>query len=92
MSPILVTYIGFVVAIFILIWGVRELSRRWYGRRSINPQVMNTWVHLKPTSTNRDAREENLSASREDGAEDSQQDGRSRAQQNGHYSESKKTL
>jgi cytoskeletal protein RodZ len=91
MSPTLVMYIGFVVAIFILIWGVRELSRRWYGRRSINPQAMNTWVHLKPTSTDRDAIE-NLSASTEDGAEDSQQDGRSRAQQNGHYSESKKTL
>ncbi len=91
MSPTLVTYIGFIVAISILIWGVIELGRRWYARRSIHPQAMNTWVHLKPTSLARDAIE-NLSASAEDDEEGSPQESRSRAQQNGHYSESKKTL
>jgi hypothetical protein len=91
MSPTLVTYIGFIVAIFILMWGVIELSRRWYGRRSIDPQAMNTWVYLKPTSIDRDALENPLTST-DDEEEDSQQDVHSRAQQNGHYSESKKTL
>lgn len=91
MSPTLVTYIGFFVAISILIWGVIELGRRWYGRRSIHPQAMNSWVPLKPTSLDRDAIE-NLSASTEDDEEDLRQDSRSRAEQNGHYSQSKKTL
>ena len=91
MSPTLVTYLGFVVAVFILVWGVLELGQRWYGRRRIRRQAMNTWVPLNPTSVDRDAIEDPLSVANND-EENSQRDIHSRAQQNGHYSESKKMM
>ena len=91
MSPTLVTYLGFVVAVFILVWGVLELGQRWYGRRRMHHQVMNTWIPLNPAAMDRNAAEDSLSGA--DGDEETpQRDIDSRAQQNGHYSESKKTL
>src|SRR2546421_476792 len=85
MSLTLVTYIAFVVAAFILVWGVLELSQRWYGRRRMRHQTINTWMPLKPTAVDRDAVEDPLSDTEGD-EENSQRNIHSRAQQNGHYS------
>ena len=91
MSPIFVTYLGLVVAACILAWGVLELNQRWYGRRRMRHQVMNTWVPLNPTAADRDITED--PGTHADGDEETPQPNiHSRAQQNGHYSESKKTL
>lgn len=91
MSPTFVVYIGFVVAVVILVWGVLELSQRWDGRRRMRHQAMNTWVPLEPTAVDRNITEGRLSDEDSD-EETAQRDSHSRAQQNGHYSESKKTL
>lgn len=91
MSPTFVVYIGFVVAVVILVWGVLELSQRWDGRRRTRHQAINTWVPLKPTVVDRNTTEGRLSDEDSD-EEPAQRDSDSRAQQNGHYSESKKTL
>ena len=89
MSPTVVIYVGFVVAVFILVWGVLELSQRWHGRRKIRHQMMNTWVPLNPTSVGRGADEDPVADADYD-EENPQREIHSRAQQNGHYSESKK--
>ncbi len=91
MSPTLVTYLGFVVAVFILMWAVLELSQRWHGRRRMRHQSMNTWVPLNPTTVDRDATEDPL-ADADGDKETPERNIHLRAQQNGHYSESKKTL
>jgi hypothetical protein len=91
MSPIVITYIGFVVAILILTWGVMELTRRYWRRqradtRSLDPD---TWVPLKPTPA--DLLEgPALHADEVEGR--ALLERRTRAQQNGHYTESKKNL
>ncbi|HZR41422.1 MAG TPA: hypothetical protein VFB12_14970 [Ktedonobacteraceae bacterium] len=86
MNPLLATYIGFIVAVGILLWGVIEIFRRQYGRKKMNSSAMNTWVPLKPTSM--DMHDDLLS----DEDHDDQPDMNAKAQQNGHYSESKKKL
>ena len=86
MNPLLVTYIGFIVAVGILLWGVIEVFRRQYGRKKIDSSAMNTWVPLKPTSL--DMHDDPVS----DEDHDDQPDMNAKAQQNGHYSESKKKL
>ena len=91
MSPTFVAYIGFVIAVVILVWGVLELSQRWDGRRRMRHQAMNTWVPLKPSAVDGGATEDPISDADSD-EETAQRDIHSRAQQNGHYSESKKTL
>lgn len=91
MSPTFVVYIGFVVAVVILVWGVLELSQRWEGRRRMRHQAMNTWVPLNPTVVDRNTTEDRL-ADEDSDEETAPPDSHSRAQQNGHYSESKKTL
>lgn len=92
MSPSLVTYIGFVVAALILLWGLVVIGRRYFVRkRKVASGLMDAWVPLKPTTI------EIPEASFSDTDEDDQDESSSanhhtRAQQNGHYSESKNKL
>ena len=88
MNPSVITYIGFVIAIFILSWGGTTLYQRYRGRSRRNKTVvgsMDTWVPLKPVVT--DTVKEPDTVEQE---EDSSQ--HSKAQQNGHYSERKRIL
>lgn len=92
MSLTVATYIGFVVAILILMWGAIAIGGRYGGgrRKKLRAQEMNTWISLKPTSAS--ATKDPLSEAQDTHEEDLMQDLQTRAQQNGHYSESKKNL
>jgi hypothetical protein len=92
MNPAFVTYIGFVVAAFILLWGLMVVGRRYFVRKKkVDPSLMNTWVPLKPVM--RENPEEAFSDTDEDDQDESSRvDHQARAQQNGHYSESQKKL
>lgn len=98
MNPVIVTYIGFVVAVLVLMWGAIEIMRR-YGRGNegkrkgkIHAQTMNTWVPLKPTTTAVDMVGDPITGMQESSEEDAEHELHTRAQQNGHFSESKKNL
>ena len=90
MSPMVATYIGFVVAILILLWGVFIISRRYLWRGKTRAETMDAWIPLKaddvstPGGPSPDGRGHN--------DETFNIDLHTRAQQNGHYSESKKSL
>ncbi len=88
MSPTIATYIGFIVAALILLWGIVEVGRKYVRREKINPRMMDTWVPFKPNRVD-SADEVVLDEEEEDS---SQLELRKKAQQNGHYSESKKSL
>ena len=94
--PTIWTYLGFVVALLILIWAVLEMRSRLTRTRGKNTKVetIKSWMRLD--STAKDAlQEEPLLPAEEDNEEQeekSDQDLHTRAQQNGHYSESKKLL
>ncbi len=89
MDPSLVQYLGFLVAVLIIIWGIVELGRRHYRREKGSVKAINSWV--KFDSHRMDAVEETLpEADDDDQEEKAEPDIRTRAQQNGHYSESKK--
>jgi hypothetical protein len=90
MNPEIITYFGFVVAAFILIWAVYELARR-YDRRRFNSKDLNTWVRLDARSLN-DVQAPLSHDENEDEEETAEQSLHTRAKQNGHYSESKKPL
>jgi len=92
MSPVFVTYIGFVVAALILSWGLFVVGKRYFvRRRNVSSRLMNTWVPLKPTIV--ESPEDSLpDIDEDDQEEDSRADLHTRSQQNGHYSESKKML
>jgi hypothetical protein len=92
MDPMLVEYIGFVVAALILGWAVVELNRRYFRKRKVDLDPLSAWVKLD--STHMDNAEESLSGvgTDEDKEETSKQSLHTRAQQNGHHSESKKLL
>ena len=93
MSPIIVTYFGFVVAALILIWGVAVLSRRYSGRRKADTNAPNTWVPLRPSVPARpDIMRDPIVSPDDDQDETANSDLHTRAKQNGHYSESKKPL
>jgi len=92
MSPTVVTYIGFVVAVLILVWGLVVVGRRYFVRkRKADSGLMDAWVPLKATAieTSEDAFSD---ADDDDQEESSRGDHHTRAQQNGHYSESKNKL
>jgi len=96
MNPVIVTYVGFVVALLILSWGAFELIRR-YGRgdegrreQKMPAQKLQTWVPLKPTVV--DVMSDPLSGTQESPEESIEHELHTRAQQNGHFSESKKNL
>jgi hypothetical protein len=94
--PTIWTYLGFVVALLILIWAILEMRSRLTRTRRKNTKVetIRRWIRLD--STAKDAQqEEPLLPAEEDNEEQeekSDQDLHTRAQQNGHYSESKKLL
>lgn len=94
--PTIWTYLGFVVALLILIWAILEMRSRLTRTRRKNTKVetIRRWIRLD--STAKDAlQEEPLLPAEEDSEEQeekSDQDLHTRAQQNGHYSESKKLL
>jgi hypothetical protein len=92
MNPALVTYIGFVVAALVLLWGFAVVGRRYFVRkRKIDPGLMNTWVPLKPTTTE-SSEDSSFDNDEDDQDENFRADHHTRAQQNGHYSESQKKL
>ena len=81
MSPTVITYLGFFVAMLIILWAGVEMGRRFYKRKKIDARVMHTWLPLQASSPETENDEpDNIP----------QVDLHTRAQQNGHYSESKK--
>ena len=94
--PTIWTYLGFLVALLILIWAILEMRSRLTrtGRKNTKVETIRSWIRLD--STAKDAlQEEPLPPAEEDNEEQeekSDQDLHTRAQQNGHYSESKKLL
>ena len=94
--PTIWTYLGFVVALLILIWAILEMRSRLTRTRGKNTKVetIKSWIRLD--STAKDAlQEEPLLPAEEDNEEQEEKSGQdlhTRAQQNGHYSESKKLL
>ncbi len=94
MSPSVIMYIGFIIAIFILSWGGTTLYQRYRGHsrgRKIVARSIDTWVPLKPTVTDTvEELAEELATVEYDQEEDTSQ--HSKAQQNGHYSERKPIL
>jgi hypothetical protein len=89
MTPVVVTYIGFVVAALILLWGVFVVGKRYFvpGRKT-GRKKLDAWVPLKTTAT--ESPEDSFDLDEDDRDEDSRADLPSRARQNGHYSGSKK--
>jgi len=89
MTPVVVTYIGFVVAALILLWGVFVVGKRYFvpGRKA-GRKKLDAWVPLKTTAT--ESPEDSFDLDEDDQDEGSRADLPSRAGQNGHYSGSKK--
>lgn len=90
MSPVVVTYLGFVVAILILSWGAFEVFRRYSGRRNkqTNSPALDALVPFKPTTV--DTIRDPLYEAQDITEEDTPRALHTRAKQNGHFSESKK--
>lgn len=91
MHPTIIAYIGFLVAVLILIWASIEFSRRISRRQKMDRKTLNTWVRLDSPRTN--TLEEPLpDADDDDQGEIAEQNIHTRAQQNGHSSERKKRM
>lgn len=91
MNPTLVTFVGFVVAVLILMWAALELIRRYTRQRQAHEKVRNTWLTVKPISPKSAA--ESFSAQPNEQDEDTtENEPHKRFKQNGHYSQSKKPL
>lgn len=90
MTPVAVTYIGFVVAILILLWGLFVVGKRYFvRRRDVSRKNIDAWVPLKTTAT--ESPEDSFTdLDDDDQDEGSRADLPARARQNGHYSGSKK--
>ena len=92
MNPALWTYLGFVVAILILIWAAVEVRSRFVRRKKADVKTMQTWIPLD--SGRADAIQEEpiplLVAEESEQEEEEKSNLHIRAQQNGHYSPSKK--
>lgn len=90
MDPMVVEYIGIVVAALILGWAVVELNRRYFHQRKQHVEALNTWIKIDSTrASDVNALLPGEDSEREDAPEP---DIHTRAQQNGHYSESTKPL
>jgi len=78
-------FLGFVVAILIILWAVVVLVQRYVRHKKADTQARNVWVMLKPTPTKSidDVSHDEESESAIDA------DLHKRAKQNGHYSQSK---
>ena len=90
MSPMIITYIGFVVAFLILLWGVLIVSWRYLRRGNARSEAADVWIPLKPGELHSPG--EPAPGEQEPDNEALRIDFHTRAQQNGHYSESKKSL
>jgi hypothetical protein len=92
MDPMVVEYIGIVVAALILGWAVVELNRRYFRQRKQDVEALNTWIKIDSTRVSDVNVDELLPG--EDGEREyaPEPDIHTRAQQNGHYSESTKPL
>jgi Na+-transporting methylmalonyl-CoA/oxaloacetate decarboxylase gamma subunit len=83
MNPPLITYIGFVVAVLIILWAIVEMTRRYHRQRRPTTQERDVWLTVKPMA------KEQL-AQQEDTIEDSiNAELQKRSKQNGHSSPSK---
>ncbi len=92
MDPMVVEYIGIVVAALILGWAVVELNRRYFRQRKQHVEALNTWIKIDSTRAS-DVNVDELLPSEDSEREDAPEpDIHTRAQQNGHYSESTKPL
>jgi hypothetical protein len=49
MDPVVVQYLGFVVAALILIWAVIEMSKRYSRRKKAGAEALTTWVPMDTT-------------------------------------------
>ncbi len=85
MNPTLITYIGFGVAVLIILWAVIELTRRYTRQRNVTIKVRDTWVTVKPTTTHVTGE---TSVERDDASKEDIIDAElhRRSTQNGHYS------
>ena len=100
MNHIVVTYLGFVVAVLIITWAVVELSRRYSRTRhplQRNASTPDRWVTLKPTLHDSDETSgttENVGDNGDTGSTLNMppSEPQTRAKQNGHYSQSKHPL
>ncbi len=92
MDPMVVEYIGIVVAALILGWAVVELNRRYFHQRKQHVEALNTWIKIDSTRAS-DVNVDELLPGEDSEREDAPElDIHTRAQQNGHYSESTKPL
>ena len=92
MDPMVVEYIGIVVAALILGWAVVELNRRYFRQRRQDVEALNTWIKIDSTRASDVNVDELLPGEDSDREDASKPDRHTRAQQNGHYSESTKPL
>ena len=92
MYPTLYTYLGFVVAVFILSWAIFEMSRRYFRQRRAEKKPLNAWVKLDPTFENDVEKPLPVEEGDEEEENISEANIQIRAQHNGHHSESKKLL
>jgi hypothetical protein len=94
--PAIWTYLGFVVALLILIWAILETRSRFMRtrRQKMKAETLSRWARMDAAAADV-AREEPPPLPEEDNEDQQEKPGqslRTRAQQNGHYSESKKLL
>ena len=92
MNPVIWTYVGFFVAILILLWAAFEMRSRFRRRKKADVKTMQTWVPLDSGRAGAIHEEPlPLLVDEESVQEDEEKpDLHMRAQQNGHYSPSKK--
>jgi hypothetical protein len=94
MDPMVVEYIGIVVAALILCWAVVELNRRYFRQRKQDVEALNTWIKIDSTRVSNINVDELLPGEERDSEREDapEPDIHTRARQNGHYSESTKPL
>jgi hypothetical protein len=96
MDPMIWTYIGFVVAVLIIIWAALEFRSRLTRFNNMEDHKRNVWIKLDPSHSS--ARQEEplpLPLTPEDDAgqeENPLHDMQLRAKQNGHHTGSKYPL
>ncbi len=100
MNPTIWSYLGFIVAILILLWAALEMRTRFIRRSRKKPNIeattMNTWIKLDSAPVEAVQEEPRLLPLHDDEEDEQEEEAQhnlhTRAQQNGHYSQSKKPL
>ncbi len=89
MDPMIVQYLGFIVAALIIIWAVIEFNKRLSHRNRHDAGALNNWVELdtKSSTTTEDILPETTALNEENSAE---AELHTRSSQNGHHAESQK--